>query len=69
MDNFFVTITANAITDLDKRVNSARSGMGQPHLRGELVGGQFPFAGMVCQSLLMVPVEEETEHEDENIHS
>ena len=69
MDSFFVTVTAIDILDLDRIVNSARAGMGQSCLRGELVGGPFPFAGMVCQSLLMVPVEEETEHEDENIHS
>jgi len=66
MDSFFVTVAATDIAALDKRVNSARSGMGQPRLRGELVGGPFPFAGMVCQSLLMVTVEEETEHEDSN---
>ena len=59
MDSFFVTVTAIDILDLDRIVNSARAGMGQPLLRGELVGGPFPFAGMVCQSLLMVPVEEE----------
>ena len=34
----------------------------------ELIGGPFSFAGMVCQAM-MLNVEEETEHEDENIPS
>ena len=31
----------------------------------ELVGGPFVFVGLLCQAMLM-PVEEETEHEDSN---
>ena len=63
MDSFFITVVASDTLALDKNVNWSRKGMGAEGLRGELVGGPFPFAGMVCQSLLMVPVEEETEHE------
>ena len=35
---------------------------------GELVGGVSAQGDMLVQAML-VPVEEETEHEDENIHS
>ena len=63
MNSFFITVTSSTLPEFDKRVNYYREGMGVAGLRGELVGGPFSHAGMVCQSLLMITVEEETEHE------
>jgi len=66
MNSFFVTAVSSTITDFDKIVNYYRKGMGEADLIGELVGGPFAYAGMVCQSMLMIRVEEETEHEEDD---
>jgi len=56
----YIIIRATDLVQLEQFVQS------HMNAGAEIVGGPFSFAGMVCQAM-MLNVEEETEHEDENI--